>query len=106
MKPLVSVIIPSLNEENYIEKSLKSVKAQDYKNDIEIIVADSNSKDNTAKIARKYAKVIVTKRKGISVGRNVGAKKARGEILLFLDADTILMPNVVSEVVRYLEENK
>ena len=96
--PKISVIIPTLNEEKYIEKTLLSLKAQTIKVPYEIIVVDSNSKDKTVEIARKYAdKVIVTKRRGIAVGRNVGAKYARGEILVFVDADTVLLPNVLEK---------
>jgi glycosyltransferase involved in cell wall biosynthesis len=105
--PFVSVIIPTLNEEKYIETTLLSIKNQDYKGKYEIIVVDSNSKDKTVKIARKYAdKVIVTKRRGVSVGRNIGAEVAKGEILLFVDADTTLLPNVISKVVRHLRRKK
>jgi glycosyltransferase involved in cell wall biosynthesis len=96
--PKISVVIPTLNEEKYIEKTLLSLKAQTIKVPYEIIVVDSNSKDRTVEIARKYAdKVIITKRKGIAVGRNVGAKYARGEILVFVDADTVLLPNVLEK---------
>ncbi|MCC5994431.1 MAG: glycosyltransferase [Candidatus Aenigmarchaeota archaeon] len=103
--PFVSVIIPTLNEEKYIEATLLSIRNQDYKGKYEIIVVDSNSKDRTVEIARKYAdKVIVTKRKGVSAGRNIGARVARGEILLFVDADTILLPNVISKIVNHLKK--
>ena len=84
----ISVIIPSLNEEKYIEKTLKAFKDQTFK-DFEIIVSDSMSTDKTREIARKYAKVVATKLKGISNGRNFGAKAARGDIYVFIDADTI-----------------
>jgi glycosyltransferase involved in cell wall biosynthesis len=105
--PFVSVIVPTLNEEKYIEATLLSIRNQDYKGKYEIIVVDSNSKDRTVEIARKYAdKVIVTKRKGVSVGRNIGAKVAKGEILLFVDADTVLSPNVISKVVKHLRRRK
>jgi glycosyltransferase involved in cell wall biosynthesis len=103
--PFVSVIIPTLNEEKYIEATLLSIRNQDYRGKYEIIVVDSNSKDRTVKVARKYAnKVVVTKRRGIAVGRNIGARVAKGEILLFVDADTILLPNVISKVVNHLKK--
>jgi len=103
--PFVSVVIPSLNEEKYIESTLKSVKNQDYKGKYEIIVADGMSKDKTVKIAKKYAdKIIAVKRKGVSAGRNEGAKVAKGDILFFLDADTILLPNVITELVKCLKK--
>ncbi len=96
----ISVIIPTLNEEKYIENCLKALSLQDYK-DFEIIVVDSNSKDKTVKIAKKYTdKVIVTKRKGVSYARNLGAKHANGKILLFLDADTIPSFNLLKEIAK------
>ncbi len=107
MKPAISVIVPTLNEASLIGYTLASARNQDFKGKYEIIVSDSNSKDNTAKIARKYAdKVIVTKRKGVSVGRNLGAQAAKGDILLFLDADTILLPNALSEICHYFRQHK
>jgi len=97
----VSVIIPTLNEERYIESCLRSLKNQDYADKLEIIVADGGSKDETRKIAEKYAdKVLLVKRRGISVGRNEGAKIAKGEILIFIDADTIVMPNTIRELIK------
>ena len=93
---LISVIVPTLNEEKYIEACLKSVKNQDYPR-YEIIVSDSMSKDRTREISKKYARVIIANR-GVSAGRNAGAKVAKGEILVFLDADTLLLPNTLTEL--------
>ena len=82
-----SFIIPTLNEGEYLEECLKSIKSQNF-NDYEIIIVDSYSKDNTVKIAKKYgAKVLYESKKGPAVARNTGAKKAKGEILIFPDAD-------------------
>src|SRR3989344_315102 len=98
--PKVSVIIPTYMEEKYIESTLKALKNQTFK-DFEIIVSDSDSKDNTAKIARKYAdKTIVVKKRGIALGRNIGAKSAHGDIFLFLDADTDLDKNFLENIVH------
>jgi len=100
-KPLISVIIPTLNEENYIEDTLLSLKWQNFEFPYEIIVVDSNSKDNTVKIAKKYAnKIIVTKKKGVAKGRNLGAKYAEGKYLVFVDADTILLPNALEKLYK------
>ena len=85
-----SIIIPTYNEEKYIKKTLESIKKQDYK-DVEVIVADSNSKDKTLAIARKAykgVKIHVEKRRGVPLACNKSAKVAKGEILLFIDADT------------------
>jgi glycosyltransferase involved in cell wall biosynthesis len=98
---MISIIIPTLNEEKYIESTLKSLRNQDYKGNYEIIVADGISKDNTVKIARKYAdKVVLVKKKGIAEGRNEGVKVAKGDILLFIDADTILLFNGLTELTK------
>jgi glycosyltransferase involved in cell wall biosynthesis len=106
MKPFVSVIIPTYNEEKYLENSLRSIKNQDYEGKYEIIVADSCSKDKTVKIAKKYAdKVIVIKKRGIAVGRNAGAKAAKGEIFLFIDADTVASFNLLTEIVKSFKKN-
>jgi glycosyltransferase involved in cell wall biosynthesis len=86
----ISVIIPTLNEEKYLPQLLESLKKQIFR-DFEVIVSDSYSKDNTAKIAKKYgAKVVLGPKLGPGYGRNLGAKKARGEILLFMDSDGVL----------------
>ncbi|RLE37604.1 hypothetical protein DRJ17_06220 [Candidatus Woesearchaeota archaeon] len=106
-EPLVSIIIPAYNEEGYIEKLLKSIKHQTYKN-YEIIVVDNDSTDKTAEIARKYTdKVYYCPRDGFSASaaRNLGAKFAKGEILLIIDADHYLDDkNIIFKVVHNLEK--
>ena len=85
---MISIIIPTLNEEKYLPKLLDSIKKQSFKN-YEIIVADFNSKDKTRRIAKEYKCKIVNGGKP-SVARNNGAKIAKGGILLFIDADCII----------------
>lgn len=81
----VSIIIPALNEEKYIEKGLEHCSQTKIPH--EIIVADAGSTDNTQKLAEQYgAKVVEGGLPG--VGRNAGAKVATYDTLLFLDADT------------------
>lgn len=105
--PEISIIIPTLNEEKYLEKTLLSLKAQTIKLPYEIIVSDGNSKDGTVKIAKKYAnKIVICNRKGIAAGRNLGAKYADGKILVFIDADTILLPNTLEEIYNALKDEK
>ncbi|MEM7826017.1 MAG: glycosyltransferase [Candidatus Aenigmatarchaeota archaeon] len=99
--PFVSVIVPTLNEEKYIENCLKALRAQDYEGKYEIIVADGLSEDKTVEKAKKYAdKVVSVKKKGIGAGRNAGAKEAKGEIFVFVDADTIAPFNLLTELVK------
>ncbi|MDE1845883.1 MAG: glycosyltransferase [Candidatus Micrarchaeota archaeon] len=86
--PLISVVIPTLNEEKYILNVFRGLKEQSFR-DFEVIVADKESKDKTREIAKRNgAKVVITNKAGISAGRNAGAKIAKGKILVFIDADT------------------
>ncbi len=85
---MLSIIIPTLNEEKYLPKLLDGIKKQSFR-DYEIIVADFNSKDNTRKIARKYG-CKITKGGVPPVARNNGAKVAKGDILFFIDADCVI----------------
>jgi glycosyltransferase involved in cell wall biosynthesis len=98
-KALVSVIITTKNEEAHIEDCLRSIKKQSYKN-IEIIVVDNNSSDKTKKISLKYTKKFFNKGPERSVQRNFGVEKAKGEYILYLDADMILTREVVQEGVK------
>jgi glycosyltransferase involved in cell wall biosynthesis len=86
----ISIVIPAKNEEEYIGKLLTSIKSQDAGGlEYEIIVADTKSDDKTREIAERFGCMIVEG--GIpSRGRNNGAKAAKGEYLLFLDADVLL----------------
>lgn len=102
---MISVIIPTLNEGKYIEATLKALRCSEYAKKFEIIVSDGGSTDATLHIARKYARIVTTGR-GVSRGRNAGAAAARGDILLFLDADTLVMPNTLSEIERSFEDRR
>jgi len=95
----VSVIITTKNEAQYIASCLDSVKSQTYKH-IEIIVIDNHSSDNTKKIARQYTSLVFDAGPERSAQRNFGARKAKGEYVLFLDADMILGADVVRECVQ------
>ncbi|MFH7880637.1 MAG: glycosyltransferase [Candidatus Aenigmatarchaeota archaeon] len=103
--PIISVVIPTLNEEKYIENTILSLKWQNFNFPYEIIISDSNSKDKTVEIAKKYVnKIVITKEKGIAKGRNIGAKYAKGKYLVFLDADTILLPNALKELYKEIRK--
>ena len=85
---MISIIIPTYNEAKYLPLLLQSIKSQSFK-DYEIIVADNNSTDSTVEIAKTYGAQITSG--GLpGAGRNAGAKIAKGDLLLFLDADVIL----------------
>ena len=101
-KPKLSIVIPTLNEEKDLPNLLESIKKQNFKN-YEIIIADNNSKDNTRKIAKKY-KCNLTKGGLPPVGRNNGVKIAKGDYILFLDADVILPYNFIRDALKEFEE--
>ncbi|MBS1266209.1 MAG: Glycosyltransferase AglE [Candidatus Woesearchaeota archaeon] len=97
MKELVSVIIPAYNEEKYIHRSLGSLKNQTLQ-DFEVIVVADSCTDKTEEIARKYgAKVISVNTRNNGKNRNIGAKHAKADILVFLDADVRLSKNYLKE---------
>lgn len=100
----VSVVIPTLNEERYIEDLLFHLRKQ---NPHEIIVADSYSEDTTRKIAKKYrARIADAPKKNAAAGRNAGAKLATGDVLLFLDADNVPYCNLIDTVSRDFRNRK
>lgn len=96
MNPKISIIIPTLNEEKIIEKTiqnLRNLKDISY----EIIISDGKSTDKTIEIAKKYADKVVVydgkTRQTIGMGRNLGAQQATGDFLVFLDSD-LYIPNI------------
>lgn len=94
---ILSIIIPTYNEEEYLPVLLESIKQQDF-SDYEIIVADADSKDNTIKIAEEYGCIVVEG--GMpAVGRNNGAKVAKGDYLLFIDSDLKLTEDYLAKVI-------
>lgn len=85
----ISVIIPAHNEEAYLERTLTALRRQKYK--CEIIVVANGCTDRTADAARdRCDRLVVLSQKNLGVARNLGARMAQGELLLFLDADTLL----------------
>jgi len=104
-KPTVSVVIPAYNEATYIDRLLEALSKQSYKN-FEVIVSDADSGDGTDKVVASFkdplaAKLVSSPPKGPGAGRNAGARAARGDWLLFLDADVdIDDPNFIQELVE------
>lgn len=87
---MLSIIIPTKNEEKNLPILLSQIKKQDF-SDYEIIVADAGSQDRTVEIAQGFGCIII--KGGLPAkGRNEGAKTARGDIFLFMDADNIFLP--------------
>jgi glycosyltransferase involved in cell wall biosynthesis len=104
-KPLFSVIVTSKNESEHIEICLKSIKDQDYRN-VEIILVDNYSTDETVKLAKKYTTKIFQKGPERSAQRNFGANKSKGKYLLFLDGDMALEKDLIKKAVEKLEKNE
>jgi len=103
---MLSIIIPTLNEEKYLPLLIDSIHRQDF-SDYEIIVSDANSEDKTREIAiAKGAMVVVDERRHPSFQRNTGAKAAQGDTFLFLDADSVLPDNFLSTVVKEFQNRK
>ncbi|MBU0648446.1 glycosyltransferase [Patescibacteria group bacterium] len=101
-KVIVSIIIPTLNEEEYLPNLLGDLKKQKFE-DYEVIVADAGSNDRTKQIAKEFgAKVI---KGGLpSMGRNAGAKAAMGEFLFFFDADIRLPVDFLQNAFDEIQE--
>ena len=95
---MLSIIIPTLNEEKYLPRLLESIRLQDFQ-DYEIIVSDAGSSDLTVEIARnRGAEVILSNKvKHPSFQRNQGAIQAKGKYILFLDADSELVDGFLNK---------
>lgn len=104
--PTVSLVIPVLNGEKVLGRCLESVRALDYPRDrLEVIVADNGSTDRTVEIARSFGVVVVAQpKRGAAAARNTGIAAARGEWVAMTDADCIVHPvwlkNLVARAVR------
>lgn len=97
---LVSIIIPVYNSEKTIEKCLESIKNQTY-NNIEVIVVDKYSKDETIKIAKRFTeKVFVINVNERNAQRNFGILNAKGKYLCIIDSDMELLPYVIEKCVE------
>jgi glycosyltransferase involved in cell wall biosynthesis len=105
---MISVVVPTYNEEKNIENCLKSLLNQSLpKKEYEIIVVDGQSKDKTVKIAKKYAdKVVQQKSKGVGGARNDGVDVSKGEIIATTDADCIIPENWLEKIKRSFENKK
>ncbi|MCI9501030.1 MAG: glycosyltransferase family 2 protein [Hungatella sp.] len=109
--PLLSVIIPFYNVENYIEKSVKSIIDQSYKN-IQIVLIDDGSTDKSGMFADRIAledrRVLVfhQENRGVSAARNMGMKNANGDYITFVDADDYLEKEAFSVLIHELIKNK
>ena len=103
----VSIIIPAHNEEEWIFGCIQSFLDQTYKN-IEIIVINDNSTDNTETVVKKINNVKLYSFKeplGEAMARSVGVRSSAGEIIVQTDADAVYPSDFVEKAVRFLEKN-
>ena len=108
-QPLFSVIIPTLNEERYLPKLLQDLNKQHFK-EFEVIVVDGYSQDQTLTKAKPFTtkvdlSLFSNKSKGVSQQRNFGAHKAKGQHLVFFDADVRLPTNFLSALAKQIKKN-
>ena len=105
INPLVSVIIPMFNAEEYIKETLKSIFNQTYKN-VEVIIVDDGSTDNSKDVVMKYfpeVKYIYENNSGgAAKPRNEGFKISKGELITFFGSDDIMVPNKIEMQVEVL----
>jgi glycosyltransferase involved in cell wall biosynthesis len=101
----VSVIIPTKNSSKTLAKCLDSIKSQDYEN-IEIIVVDNYSTDNTLEIAKRFTNAAYSASPERSSQMNYGVEKSSGKYIYRIDSDFILEPQIISQAVNSAESNK
>lgn len=107
VEPLVSIIIPAYNAEQFLSETLSSVLSQTYKN-LEIIVIDDGSTDSTQKIAQSFGgcvSLLVQSHQGPSAARNLGVKHSKGEFIAFIDSDDIWVNCKLEVQLEYLLQN-
>ncbi len=98
---LITVIVPAFNSERTISDCINSISRQDYRN-IDILIINDGSKDDTLSIAERLAesdsriRIISTENKGLSHARNTGISAAKGEFIVFLDSDDLLLDGALT----------
>ena len=106
--PLVSVIIPAFNAQEFIGETLNSILAQTYQN-LEVIVVDDGSTDRTAEVVRSYHPRVLCHYQansgGCAVPRNAGIERSSGDYLCFVDADDVIVPDRIARQVDFMERH-
>lgn len=108
--PTISVIVPIYNVENFLDQCIESIVNQSY-TDLEIILIDDGSTDNSYKIAKKHAdkdkriRLIHQENKGLVETRNIGISLAKGQWIGFVDSDDWIAPNMYESLAAYMELN-
>lgn len=110
MEPVLSVIIPVFNRERFLKRCVESVAASSLQN-IEIILIDDGSEDNSGALCDQLAKadnrilVIHQQNAGVSAARNSGLKKAQGKYFAFVDSDDYIEPDMYEKMIAVMEEH-
>lgn len=108
---LVSIVIPTYNVENYIEKCIRSLLGQTYGN-IEVIVVSDGSTDSSVRICRELQKtdgrirIIEKENGGVSSARNTGIRCAAGDFLMLVDSDDWVEPNTIETMLQAIQDNQ
>lgn len=103
--PVLSIVIPTFQEESYIGATISNLRRMGSSTCFEVIVVDGGSTDNTVKEAQGLAdRVCIINKRGISTARNFGARRARSELLLFLDADVNPPAGFVEKILHVFED--
>lgn len=102
-----SVVVPAYNEEKLLPETLRAIRAAAGDSDCEITVVDNESTDNTAEIARcTGARVITESEHNIAAVRNTGAQNSSGDVLIFIDADTIVHERLFQAIADRMRDEK
>lgn len=103
-RPIVSIIVPTKDEQKNLERLLESLKQQTFK-DLEMIVVDNNSTDSTTQIAKRFTEKVYNHGPERSAQRNFGLRKALGKYVLFVDADMELTTKILTQCVGKMEND-
>ena len=109
-KPMITIIVPVFNVEQYLPKCVDSIINQTYSN-LEILLIDDGSQDRCGEICDEYAKkdsriqVFHTKNRGLSVARNLGLQEAKGEYIGFVDSDDWIEPDMYEVLLSKMRES-
>jgi len=107
--PLVAILMPVYNCQNYLDKAIKSILSQTYQN-FEFIIINDNSNDDTEKIIRSFKDIRIRyfknkKNLGLAQSLNKGIKIAKGKYIARMDGDDISLPQRIEKQVKYMEQN-
>lgn len=106
--PLITIIVPIYNVEEYLAKCIESIICQSY-NNLQIILINDGSPDNSGNIADEFSQkdirieVIHTENRGVSAARNLGIKESKGEYIAFIDSDDYLAPDFVEYMLSIIQ---